>query len=116
MLSQKFLSVLRPGVVRMTTADLLIIENRMETLEVRVSRPETWAGPGQAEVLVSAMRSTRIELARVRQTQDRHTRMIKGLQADVATLKTDIAGLKADMAEVKTAVSEILRRLPPQPG
>jgi chromosome segregation ATPase len=104
-------------------------EQRLETLEMRVGNLETWAGPGQAEVLADGMREVRADLARVRQTQDRHTRMladltadiselktrVSGVETDVATLKTDVATLKADMAEVKGTLSEILRRLPAPP-
>jgi chromosome segregation ATPase len=104
-------------------------ERRLETLEVRVDNLETWAGPGQAAVLAEGVRELRADLARVRQTQDRHTRMLADLTADVselksdvatlktdvATLKTDVATLKTDMAEVKTTLAEVLRRLPPPP-
>lgn len=91
------------------------IEERLEKLEVRVGTLETWAGPGQAEALAVGLRDIRIELARVRLTQNRHTRMIADLTADVAELKTDVAQLKTDMAEVKVTLSEILRRLPAPP-
>lgn len=109
------------------------MDERLGTLEVRVGNLETWAGPGQAGALGEGHRALRADLARVRQTQDRHTRMLaelaadvsglrtsfSGLEArvsvletDVATLKADVADLKADMAEVKGTVREILRRLP----
>ena len=115
-------------------------EQRLGALEVRVGNLETWAGPGQAEALAEGQRALRADLAKVRQTQDRHTRMIAELTADVAelkirvsgletdvaglksdvatlksdvaTLKTDVATLKTDMADVKATVREILRRLP----
>ena len=118
-------------------------EKRLERLEVRVGNLETWAGPGQAQALVEGMREVRSDLARVRQTQDRHTRMLADLTADVselktdvatlktdvatlktdvatlktdvATLKTDVAALKTDMAEVKGTLHEVLRRLPAPP-
>lgn len=109
------------------------LEQRLGTLEVRVGNLETWAGPGQAGALAEGQRALRADLAKVRQTQDRHTRMLAELTADVAelkirvsglesdvatlksdvaTLKSDIATLKSDMAEVKETVREILRRLP----
>ncbi len=116
------------------------LEQRLGTLEVRVGNLETWAGPGQAEALAEGQRALRADLAKVRQTQDRHTRMlaeltadvaelkirVSGLESDVATLKSDVATLKSDlatlksdmatlktdMAEVKETVREILRRLP----
>jgi chromosome segregation ATPase len=101
-------------------------EERLGTLEVRVDNLETWAGPGQATALAAGQLEIRAELAKVRQTQDRHTRMladltadvselksdVSGLKSDVAVLKADVAVLKADMAEVKDAVREILGRLP----
>lgn len=87
-------------------------EERLETLEVRVGNLETWAGPGQAQVLAEGLREVRADLARVRQTQDRHTRMLADLTADVSELKTDVATLKTDVAEVKATLGEVLRRLP----
>jgi chromosome segregation ATPase len=108
-------------------------EDRLGALEVRVGNLETWAGPGQAEALAEGQRALRADVAKVRQTQDRHTRMladltadvselktrvsgletdVAGLKSDVATLKSDVATLKSDMAEVKETVREILRRLP----
>jgi chromosome segregation ATPase len=105
-------------------------EARLETLEVRVDNLETWAGPGQAQALAEGQRELRAELAKVQQTQDRHTRMladlisdVSGLKTDVADLKTDVAGLKTDVAQLKTDVAElksgmaeILRRLPAPPA
>jgi hypothetical protein len=52
------------------------IEARLGTLEVRVDNLETWAGPGQAQALAEGQRELRAELAKVQQTQDRHTRML----------------------------------------
>jgi uncharacterized protein (DUF3084 family) len=111
------------------------IEARLGTLEVRVENLETWAGPGQA--LAEGQRELRADLAKVQQTQDRHTRMladlisdvsglktdvaglktdVAGLKTDVAGLKTDAAGLKTDVAELKRGMAEILRRLPAPPA
>jgi chromosome segregation ATPase len=118
-------------------------QERLETLEVRVSNLETWAGPGQVAALAESTRELRADLARVRHTQDRHTRMLADLTADVselksdvatlktdvatlktdvatlktdvAALKTDVAALKTDMADVKTTLAEVLRRLPAPP-
>ncbi len=102
---------------------------------MRVDNLETWAGPGQAGALAEGLHELRADLAKIRQTQDRHTRMladltsdVAGLKADVTTLKADVselkadvselkadvATLKADVAELKDAVREILRRLPPR--
>jgi len=91
---------------------------------------ETWAGPGQAGALTAGQQELRADLAKIRQTQAQHTRLLAGLgsdvatlktdvatlKTDVATLKTDVATLKTDMAEVKDAVRVILRRLPPLPA
>jgi septal ring factor EnvC (AmiA/AmiB activator) len=98
-------------------------EARLETLEVRVDNLETWAGPGQAQALAEGQRELRAELAKVQQTQDRHTRMladlisdVSGLKTDSTSLKADVATLKADVAELKSGMAEILRRLPPPPA
>ncbi len=77
---------------------------------MRVGNLETWAGPGQAEVLADVLRAVRSDLAQVRQTQNRHTRMIADLTADVSTersLKTDVATLKTDVATLKTDVATL---------
>jgi uncharacterized protein (DUF3084 family) len=113
------------------------IEARLGTLEVRVDNLETWAGPGQAQALAEGQRELRADLAKVQQTQDRHTRMladlisdvsglktdvaglktdVAGLKTDVAGLKTDVAGLKTDVADLKRGMAEILRRLPAPPA
>jgi chromosome segregation ATPase len=99
------------------------IEARLGTLEVRVDNLETWAGPGQAQALAEGQRELRAELAKVQQTQDRHTRMladlisdVSGLKTDVGSLQTDVGTLKADVAELKSGMAEILRRLPAPPA
>jgi hypothetical protein len=88
-------------------------EERVATLEMRVNRLETWAGPGQVETLATGMRAVRADFADMRRVQGQHTRMLEGLTSDVGGLKTDVAGLKTDVAELKVSVQEILRRLPP---
>jgi chromosome segregation ATPase len=106
------------------------IEERLGTMEVRVGNLETWAGPGQVQALAEGQGELRAELAKVQQTQDRHTRMladlisdvsglktdVAGLKTDVAGLKTDVAGLKTDVSELKSGMAEILRRLPAPPA
>ncbi len=91
------------------------IHREIGTLQMRLDRLETWAGPGQAEASATGIRVirgdlavVRSELAAVRRVQDQHTAALTGLHTDVTLLKTD-------MAEVKTALSEILQRLPPAP-
>jgi hypothetical protein len=107
----------------LTVVAMATTEERLGTLEVRLDNLETWAGPGQASALVAGQRELRADLAKIRQTQDQHTRALADLRSDVATLKTDIASLKTDvatlktdMSEVKDTVREILTRLPPRPG
>jgi septal ring factor EnvC (AmiA/AmiB activator) len=115
-------------------------------LEDRVDRLETWAGPGQIQVLIEGQRAIRADVAKLQTTVDKHGRMlarltrdvaglktdvavlktdvavlktdVAGLKTDVAVLKTDVAVLKKDMVEVKGTLAEILRRLPepPVPG
>jgi chromosome segregation ATPase len=90
------------------------IEERVGALEMRVDGLETWAGPGQADAFAVSLRMVRADLSKVRQTQDRHSRMLEvltsdvtGLKTDVTGLKTDVAGLKTDVAELKTDVAEL---------
>lgn len=117
------------------------IADRIGTLEMRVERLETWAGPGQSEALSVNIRAIRAELIGIRRMQKQHgiqldqhgvqlatltadvarlkddVSVLKAdvavLKADVAVLKSDVADLKADVAEVKVVLQEILRRLPP---
>ena len=86
---------------------------------MRVENLETWAGPGQSGALAAGQREIRAELGKIRQTQDRHTRMLADLTADISELKTTVtgletrmSGLETDMGEVKDTLREILRRLP----
>jgi len=95
----------------------------LQSLEDRVDRLETWAGPGQIEALVEGQRAIRADIAKLQATVNRHekllvrlTRDVSGLKTDVAVLKTDVAELKQDMSEVKETLREILRRLPPHPS
>lgn len=87
---------------------MAVADERIATLEMRVDRLETWAGPGQADALTTGIRAVRADLAILRRVQNQHTVMLGALQADVAELKTDVG-------ELKLAVQEILRRLPPPP-
>jgi chromosome segregation ATPase len=113
------------------------IADRIGTLEMRVERLETWAGPGQSEALSVSIRAIRADLIGIRRTQKQHgvqlvqhgvqlatltadvARLqddVSVLKADVAVLKADVAVLKADVAEVKVVLQEILLRLPPLPA
>jgi septal ring factor EnvC (AmiA/AmiB activator) len=113
------------------------IPDQIRALQVRVSKLETWAGPGQADALTASVRALRADVADIRRVQRQHTgllgalnrdvaglkrvqdeqtALLGGLDQDVAGLKQEVAGLKGDMAEVKAALAEILRRLPPLAG
>lgn len=99
------------------------VHEQIRALQVRVSKLETWAGPGQADALTAGVRALRTDVADIRRIQRQHTgllsalnRDVAGLKQDVAVLKDDVAGLKSDMAEVKMVLAEILRRLPPAAG
>jgi hypothetical protein len=111
---------------------------------MRVERLETWAGPGQNEVLSLNLRALRADVITLRRVQNQHTILLGTLTGDVSRLKDDVAGLKDDVAELrrvqsqhtillgtltqdvsmlkddvselKVAVQEILRRLPPAPA
>ena len=110
------------------------VSEQIKALQVRVSKLETWAGPGQADALSTGMRAMRADIADIRRVQRQHTGLLNALNRDVAGLKGEVAGLKqdvavlkedvavlkqvvavlkADMTEVKVTLAEILRRLPP---
>ena len=79
----------------------------LATLEKRVDRLETWAGPGQMGVLSD-------RLIRVEEGVDELRRNVGTLKRDVKTLKTDVAGLKTVQDKHTAMLSEILDRLPPK--
>jgi outer membrane murein-binding lipoprotein Lpp len=112
------------------------IDDRIWTLEMRVERLETWAGPGQTEALSVNIRAIRADMVAFRGVQkkqgtqlDQLTTDVTGLKADVAELKADVSvlkvdvsalkadvgALKADVGALRVAVQEILRRLPEPP-
>ena len=99
---------------------------QIRALQVRVSKLETWAGPGQAEALAAGLRAVRTDVAVIRRVQGQHTAMLSalsqdagrltgsmavqqadvaGLKQDAAVLKGDVAGLKADVAVLKADVA-----------
>ena len=120
------------------------VDEQIKALQMRVSKLETWAGPGQADALSAGVRALRTDAAEIRRVQRQHTGLlgalnrdvagltrvqeqhtaqlgkldqdVAGIKADVAGLKQDVAVLKRDMAEVKMVLAEILRRLPPAAG
>jgi chromosome segregation ATPase len=92
------------------------IDDRIRTLEMRVERLETWAGPGQTETLSVNIRAIRADVVALRGVQKKQGTQLDELTKDTARLKSDVAELKSDVAELKAAVNEILRRLPPAPA
>jgi len=105
------------------------------SLQVKVERLDTYAGPGQNEVFSDNFLEIRKKLDQMGRVQgahtrtlSKHTKMLTGLKTDVSTLKTDVSTLKTDvstlktdvstlkgdMVEVKGALAEILDRLPPR--
>ena len=80
------------------------VNEQIRALQVRVSKLETWAGPGQADVLSAGMRAMRADLAEIRRVQRQHTGLINALNRDVAGLKGDVGGLKSDVAGLKADV------------
>jgi chromosome segregation ATPase len=119
------------------------MNDQIRTLEMRVERLETWAGPGQTEALSVNIRAIRADVVALRGVQKKHGTQLDELtkdsarlkadvgelRGDMAVLKADVAVLKADVAELKgdvgvltadvgalrVAVAEILRRLPGPP-
>jgi chromosome segregation ATPase len=88
-----------------TVIGMATTEERLGTLEVRVENLDTWAGPGQAGALADGQREIRAELGKIRQTQDRHTRMLADLTADISELKTTVTRLDARMSGLETRMS-----------
>ncbi|MDQ2876938.1 MAG: hypothetical protein M3Y33_19900, partial [Actinomycetota bacterium] len=88
------------------------VHEQIRALQVRVSKLETWAGPGQADALTAGVRALRTDVADIRRIQRQHTgllsalnRDVAGLKQDVAVLKDDVAGLKQDVAVLKDDVA-----------
>ena len=106
------------------------LEDQVSPLAAQVKRLDTWAGPGQSEMLADNLADLRRKFDTFGKVQARHTKALKTLtgdvatlktdvatlKTDVATLKTDVAGLKDDMVQVKGTLGEILDRLPPRRG
>jgi hypothetical protein len=106
------------------------LEEQVPPLAAQGKRLDTWAGPGQNEMLADNLADLRKKFDNFGKVQARHTKTLKTLtgdvailktdvaelKTDVAGLKTDVAGLKTDMVEVKGALGEILDRLPPRQG
>lgn len=76
---------------------------------MRVERLETWAGPGQNEVLSLNLRALRADVITLRRVQNQHTILLGTLTGDVSRLKDDVAGLKDDVARLKDGVAELRR-------
>lgn len=76
---------------------------------MRVERLETWAGPGQNEVLSVSLRALRADVVILRRVQNQHTVLLGTLSEDVSRLKVDVAGLKVDVAGLKDDVAGLKR-------
>jgi hypothetical protein len=85
------------------------IDDQIRTLEMRVERLETWAGPGQTEALSVNIRAIRADVVALRGVQKQQGVLLGQLAKDVAELKSSVA-------ELKSSVAEILRRLPAPPA
>jgi chromosome segregation ATPase len=73
---------------------------RVTSVEARVEKLETWAGPGQVEALATGQRAIRADIAK--------------LQADVSKLQADVSKIKKTQDRHTGLLDEILRRLPPK--
>jgi hypothetical protein len=81
------------------------VNQQIRALQVRVSKLETWAGPGQADALSAGVRGLRTDVADIRRVQRQHTGLLNALNRDVAGVKGDVGGLKSDVAGLKTDVA-----------
>lgn len=114
-----------------------VVNEWVPSLQLKVERLDTYAGPGQNEVFSSSFAEVRKQLDQIGKVQGSHTRtlarhskMLTGLRSDVrtlkgdvsalkgdvSTLKGDVSALKSDMGVVKGTLAEILDRLPPKAG
>jgi chromosome segregation ATPase len=62
------------------------VHEQIKALKMRVSKPETWAGPGQADALSAGMRALRTDVADIQRVQRQHTGLLSALNRDVAGL------------------------------
>jgi peptidoglycan hydrolase CwlO-like protein len=81
------------------------VAERIGTLEIRVDRLETWAGPGQAETLAAGVRVIRADIAGMRRVQNQHTAMLTTLKSDVANIKSDVGALQSDVGALQSDVA-----------
>jgi peptidoglycan hydrolase CwlO-like protein len=102
-----------------------LVNEWVPSLQVKVERLDTYAGPGQNEVFSENFVAIRQRLDRIGRIQDGHTRIlakhtkmltgltnsVKTLKGDVSTLKGDVSTLKGDMAEVKNDVATLKTEL-----
>jgi hypothetical protein len=73
-------------------------EERVTILEGRVGSLETWAGPGQIEVLTMGLAEVRADIRTI-------------LKTHVATLKTDVAEIKVEMKDLRTGMDALGARM-----
>src|ERR1700722_19293726 len=78
------------------------VHEQIKALQMRVSKLETWAGPGQADALSAGMRALRTDVADIRRVQRQHPGLLGALNRDVAGLTRVVAGL-SDVQEQHTA-------------
>jgi hypothetical protein len=95
-----------------------LVNEWVPSLQVKVERLDTYAGPGQNEVFSENFVAIRQRLDRIGRIQDghtrilaKHTKMLTGLTNSVSTLKGDVSTLKGDMAEVKNDVATLKTEL-----
>jgi peptidoglycan hydrolase CwlO-like protein len=86
----------------------------IRALQVRVEKLETWAGPGQAVALSTALQALRADVAEITRVQRQHTGLLSALNRDVSGLKAEVTGLTgqvtgltADVTSLKTDVTTI---------
>ena len=78
------------------------VDEQNKALQMRVSKLETWAGPGQADALSAGVRALRTDAAEIRRVQRQHTGLLGALNRDVAGLTRVVAGL-SEVQEQHTA-------------
>ena len=86
-------------------------DERLTILEGRVNTLETWAGPGQSEVLATGLAEMRKDIRKILRTQERHTRQLADLTGDVSDLKTDMTEVKTRLDEVTATLETVVTTL-----
>jgi chromosome segregation ATPase len=91
-----------------------LVNEWVPSLQVKVERLDTYAGPGQNDAFSDSFQEIRKKLDRISTVQGRHTRtlsqhgkMLTGLKGDVRTLKADMTEVKGDVSTLKSDVSTL---------